>query len=57
MLILNGGGGGEGGVLCWEMGWWWGEVEGDGILKNVLLYANLEPSSKVQVYHTTMLST
>ena len=34
-----------------------GEVEGGGILKDVLLYARLEPYSKVQVYHTTMVST
>ena len=42
-LGRNGGKWGGGGV------WWWGLVEGGGELKDVLLYARLEPYTKVQV--------
>ena len=45
MRIFNGGGGGG------YRGGQWGGVDGKGggILKNVLLYARLEPYTKVQV--------
>ena len=51
MLILNGGGV----VRWWEMGWWWGVVSGDK-LTNVVLHDRLEPYNKVQVQHTSLLS-
>ena len=45
---------GGGGYCGWQ--WGVGDGKGGGELTNVVLHEKLEPYTKVQVYHTTMLS-